>query len=325
MTVDAARDLAQATLPDGRALGVRLAEAGEAGLVVGLIHDAFRARPVIGAPPAALHDDAAVVAGVMARGAVYLATVAGEPVGVTLVRRAGDEARIGRVGVLPAVRRYGVASFLVGVVLEHLATAGVAYAHLLARKEYPLIEAWWERHGFARTGEEGDCWVLSRALPVVVEVPDADAMRALGRRLAPLLAPGDVVLASGDLGAGKTTLAQGIGEGLDVSGPIISPTFVLSRVHRPRSAGPAFVHVDAYRLDTFAELEDLDLEASLADAVTLVEWGTGVAEGLAADRLEVDIRRGVDPGDETRWVFLTPVGGRFDREHLAEAANKGVA
>ncbi|QIK73774.1 tRNA (adenosine(37)-N6)-threonylcarbamoyltransferase complex ATPase subunit type 1 TsaE [Propioniciclava coleopterorum] len=144
-------------------------------------------------------------------------------------------------------------------------------------------------------------------------------MRTLGRRLAGLLRAGDLIIASGELGAGKTTFTQGLGAGLDVDGPIISPTFVLARIHPPRTGGPTLVHVDAYRLGDAAELEDLDLEESLADSVTLVEWGTGVAEGLASDRLDVDIRRGTDPDDETRWVFVTPHGDRWDRARLAAA------
>ena len=101
-----------------------------------------------------------------------------------------------------------------------------------------------------------------------------------------------------------------------------SPTFVLSRVHPPLANGPALVHVDAYRLGSFAELEDIDLEASLDASVTLVEWGAGVAEGLADDRLDIDIRRGIDPDDDTRWVFLTAVGERWSRDELAAAAKE---
>ena len=122
---------------------------------------------------------------------------------------------------------------------------------------------------------------------------------------------GDLIIASGDLGAGKTTLTQGLGAGMGVAGAIISPTFVLSRVHPSTVGGPALVHVDAYRLSDFAELEDLDLEVSFDDSVTLVEWGAGIAEGLASDYLEVDIRRSLDPEDETRWIFLTPIGDRW--------------
>ncbi|MDO5629797.1 MAG: tRNA (adenosine(37)-N6)-threonylcarbamoyltransferase complex ATPase subunit type 1 TsaE [Mobilicoccus sp.] len=158
---------------------------------------------------------------------------------------------------------------------------------------------------------------MARELPVAVAVPDADAMRDLGARLATILRRGDLVIATGDLGAGKTTLTQGLGAGLGVQGPVISPTFVLSRVHQPTGDGPWLVHVDAYRLTSFAELEDIDLEASLDDAVTLVEWGAGVAEGLAEDRLEIDIRRSIDPADETRWVFVSGVGPRWTRDDLA--------
>ena len=93
---------------------------------------------------------------------------------------------------------------------------------------------------------------------------------------------------------------------------------MLSRVHRSSTGGPALVHVDAYRLGSFDELEDLDLEASLADAVTLIEWGGGIAEGLAEDRLEIDIRRGLDPDDETRLVFLAGVGPRWAEGQLEE-------
>lgn len=320
---DSAPALATAVLEDGRELAVRALAPGEAGLAHRIIRRAFSARPVIGAQPEALRDDVAAVADAAARGGGYLALVDDEPVGVTLVtRRDDDTLRIGRVGVLPAHREQGVASFLIGVILDLLAARGETEVHLLARKEYPQIRRWWERHGFVVDGDEGDCHVMRRALAVAVAVPDAAAMRALGERLATLLRAGDLIIASGDLGAGKTTLTQGIGAGLGVEGPVISPTFVLARLHRSTRGGPDLVHVDAYRLGSFAELEDLDLDASLPASVTLVEWGTGVAEPLASDRLEIDIRRGVDPDDETRWVFVTGIGARFDRARLAAVAKE---
>ena len=151
----------------------------------------------------------------------------------------------------------------------------------------------------------------------VVVVPTAESMHALGRRLATLLRPGDLVLACGELGAGKTALTQGIGAGLDVFGAVISPTFVLSRVHRSRSDGPTLVHVDAYPLADLAELEDLDLDATLADSVTVVEWGEGKAEQLSDARLDVVIQRSSDPEDETRTVTLTGVGSRWSGIDLA--------
>ena len=148
-------------------------------------------------------------------------------------------------------------------------------------------------------------------------VPTAEEMRKLGRELAGALAAGDVVLLTGDLGAGKTTLTQGIGAGLGVQGTIASPTFVIARVHRSAAGGPPLVHVDAYRLGGWDELEDLDLEASLDEAVTVVEWGTGIAEGLADRRLEIEIVRthGGEPGEESqhRMVRVRAIGRELPR------------
>ncbi|GGV09977.1 tRNA threonylcarbamoyladenosine biosynthesis protein TsaE [Actinomadura cremea] len=143
-----------------------------------------------------------------------------------------------------------------------------------------------------------------------VIVPTSADMHRLGVRLAGLLAPGDLLVLSGDLGAGKTTLTQGIGEGLKIRGPVTSPTFVIARVHPSLAGGPPLVHVDAYRLGGFAELDDLDLDASVAESVTVVEWGEGLAEGLADDRLEMIISRG-DGTDETREVRIVGVGHRW--------------
>src|SRR5690606_10184509 len=118
-------------------------------------------------------------------------------------------------------------------------------------------------------------------------IETAEGMHRFGRELAGRLRPGDLVVLSGGLGAGKTTLTQGIGAGLDVRGPITSPTFVIARVHPSLSGGPPLVHVDAYRLGGLAEVDDLDLDASLEEAVTVVEWGEGMVEELAEDRLEI--------------------------------------
>ncbi|WP_046470050.1 tRNA (adenosine(37)-N6)-threonylcarbamoyltransferase complex ATPase subunit type 1 TsaE [Allosalinactinospora lopnorensis] len=134
------------------------------------------------------------------------------------------------------------------------------------------------------------------------------AMRALGRRIAELLRPGDLLILSGPLGAGKTTLVQGLGAGLNVRGPITSPTFVISRIHPALNGGPALVHVDAYRLGGADEVDDIDLEATLDDSVTVVEWGEGVAEELSEDRLEIGIER---CADDTRALRLTGVGPRW--------------
>ena len=131
--------------------------------------------------------------------------------------------------------------------------------------------------------------------------------RAFGRRLAGILRAGDLVLLTGPLGAGKTALVQGIGAGLGVTDAITSPTFVIARVHRGRIP---LVHADAYRLgdrpDPRAELDDLDLDAAAEDAVTVVEWGAGLAEQLNDEYLHVRIDR-LD--DDTRVIELVPHRG----------------
>lgn len=120
-------------------------------------------------------------------------------------------------------------------------------------------------------------------------------MQHLGRRLASLLRAGDLVVLSGPLGAGKTTLAQGIGSGLRVRGQVTSPTFVIARLHRSLGAGPDLVHADAYRLGSRAEVDDLDLDADLDSAVTVVEWGEGLVEDLADSFLAVVIEPAAAP------------------------------
>ena len=140
-----------------------------------------------------------------------------------------------------------------------------------------------------------------------VTIESAAGMRALGRRLAALLRAGDLVILNGSLGAGKTTLTQGIGEGLGVRGPVTSPTFVIARVHPSVTGGPDLLHADAYRLASPAEVDDLDLDEAMGSSVTVVEWGGGLAEGLAADRLEVTIT----PADGARTVCFAGHGARW--------------
>ena len=118
---------------------------------------------------------------------------------------------------------------------------------------------------------------------------------------------GDVVVLTGELGAGKTTLTQGMGVGLGVRGDVTSPTFVIARVHPSLVGGPDLVHVDAYRLGGIAELDDLDLDTSLDEAVTVVEWGAGLAEGLAESRLEITITRAL--ADEATDARAGSAGG----------------
>ena len=140
-----------------------------------------------------------------------------------------------------------------------------------------------------------------------MKLPTVEDTRAFGQRLAGVLRAGDLVLLTGPLGAGKTALVQGIGAGLEVTGAITSPTFVIARVHRGRTP---LVHADAYRLgdaaDLRAEIDDLDLDASADDAVTVVEWGAGLVEQLNDEYLQVRIDR-LD--DDTRVITLVPHGG----------------
>lgn len=146
------------------------------------------------------------------------------------------------------------------------------------------------------------------------ELRTADDTIALGAALGRELCAGDVVVLSGPLGAGKTVLAKGIAEAMDVEGPVVSPTFVLARVHRARQAGaPAMVHVDLYRLldaesvDLLAELDSLDLDTDLDDAVVVVEWGEGVAERLSDRHLDIRLERSVDSDARTAiWQWSRP-------------------
>jgi tRNA threonylcarbamoyladenosine biosynthesis protein TsaE len=158
---------------------------------------------------------------------------------------------------------------------------------------------------------------------VDLEIPTPNDMRALGESLARVLRPGDLVVLDGPLGAGKTTLAQGIGAGLGVRGGVTSPTFVIARVHPSLVDGPALVHADAYRVDGPLEIDDLDLDASVADSVTIVEWGKGLVEGLAADRLDIEISRTVGSESELRGVRITTQGTRWDGVELGEVLGIG--
>jgi tRNA threonylcarbamoyladenosine biosynthesis protein TsaE len=155
------------------------------------------------------------------------------------------------------------------------------------------------------------------ALLADIHVPTAARMRELGRRLAGLLRAGDLLVLTGPLGAGKTTLVQGIGAGLGVRGPVTSPTFVIARVHPSLGSGPALVHADAYRLGSRAEVDDLDLDADLDSSVTVVEWGEGLVEDLAPSYLEITIAMapaGTASGasDEPRTVRLAGRGPRWE-------------
>lgn len=150
----------------------------------------------------------------------------------------------------------------------------------------------------------------------IIENPDQ--MHELGLELGKALRAGDVLVLTGPLGAGKTTLTRGIGEGLGVRGPVTSPTFVLARTHPSLVDGPPLVHVDAYRLNSAVELDDLDID--FAHSVVVVEWGAGMLDGIVDSWLDVVIERpeGANAGElgeeliEPRTVTLTGHGERWN-------------
>jgi tRNA threonylcarbamoyladenosine biosynthesis protein TsaE len=300
--------------------GLAVHEAGpeDAPEVVAVIHRSFGARPRLDPPSTAADETVESVAAVLADAGGLLARREGVPVGAMLFDTS-DPGRLGlrRVGVDPAAQLHGVASAMVGVAEDVAERRGLDGVWLKARTELPDTVEFWRRRGYWPQSADGTNIVLGKSLWLARELPTADDARAFGQTLAGLLVAGDLIVLSGELGAGKTTLTQGIGAGLGVRGDITSPTFVIARVHPSLGGGPALVHADAYRLGGVAELDDLDLDASLDTAVTVVEWGEGIAEGLADNRLDVRLDRlrgdGSAPGD----AALAAAGPRSGSDGLA--------
>lgn len=290
-------------------LTLRVATPADAPELLRVIRAAFSARPPVDPPAEALSDDVADIERALREGAGVVAEMDGDLVAGLLIDLDGHIATLRRVSVAPSHGGNGLARTLVEGAFTVAADLGGRTVELMAREEFPHLIQWWRESGFEVVCRVPHGVRMGRALPVAVDVPTADDMHQLGRRLAQSLRKGDLIVATGDLGAGKTTLTQGIAAGLGVEGAVISPTFVISRIHRHPGDGPDLVHVDAYRLGAGSELADIDLDATLPDSVTLVEWGRGLAEWLADDRLEIDIVRGIDA--DTRTVFLTGVGPRW--------------
>ena len=323
------------------------------------------------------------ISDLLAAGGGIYAEVDGQPAGSIVITGLSETlATFQRVSVHPDFQRHGVASAMVDAALSYAAELGFRRVELFARAEFEELIAFWRHRGFALVRSQPHGVILGRALPTVLVVPTATDMHRIGARLAALLRPGDVLIASGELGAGKTTLTQGIAAGLGVRGQVISPTFVISRIHPARSEPgasqpaapepaapepaapepaapdssvpepapgrrPDLVHVDAYRLSDAAELDDLDLDATLARSVTVVEWGEGIAEGLADDRLQIEIIRSVaadgpyaqagpateDSGDgadssdptDPRTMIITAVGERWEGVELARLLDGAAA
>ncbi len=292
-----------------------------AAVVLEVVRAAFADRPRLDPPTDALAETEESIAARLAAGAGLVARVAGgRPAGAVLLDAEPDgrTVHLRRFGLTPAARGLGVAAALVRAGLYAAAEVGDGTAEravVFAREELPHTVRFWRRQGFAETGRQGAYVELARALPRRYVVPTPDDMRALATEMAGLLRAGDVLVLSGDLGAGKTTFTQGLGAALQVRGQVTSPTFVISRVHPSLVGGPDLVHVDAYRLGGAAELDDLDLDTDLDRAITVVEWGEGLAEDLADSPLEIRILRtlGADPAEDVdpREVEIDPLGQRW--------------
>jgi len=283
--------------------------------VLAVVWAAFGARPPLDPPADALAENLDTLRSALAAHGGLLARLDGEPVGALVLDPSDDTLVLRRVGVVPQAQQHGVATALVLAALD--AATDYHWLAVTAREELPATIRFWQRHGFTRVGGHPPYVRLERPGTTEHHAPGAEDMRALGRRVATDLRAGDLVVLAGGLGAGKTTFTQGLGAGLGVRGDITSPTFVIARVHPSLVGGPALVHADAYRLGGISELDDLDLDASLDEAVTVVEWGSGLAEGLAESRLEIRIARavGADPAADVehdpRRVLLAPVGPRW--------------
>ncbi|WP_164519698.1 tRNA (adenosine(37)-N6)-threonylcarbamoyltransferase complex ATPase subunit type 1 TsaE [Nocardioides ferulae] len=298
---------------------VRRVGAEAAAEVRAVVLEAFAARPPLDPPAAALTETEEQLAAMMAAGGGLIATHEGQDVGALVLDPVGDTMYLRRFGVRPSAQGHGIARALIDAAVY--ASHGFDDLTVVAREELPRTIRFWERQGFREIRRASPNVELRRPLRTFLfDVPDADAMRELGSSLADQLAPGDLIVLSGELGAGKTTFTQGLGAGLRVRGDVTSPTFVIAREHPSLVEGPVLVHVDAYRLGGIDELDDLDLDASLDDAVTVVEWGEGVAEGLNDSRLEVRIIRALaddeaalDPELDPRRVLMTPIGPRWNR------------
>ncbi len=276
--------------------------------VLTIVHEAFDKRPDLDPPATALQETEETIRQALDSHGGLLVEHEGTPVGALLFEPRGRMLGLRRVGVLAPVRGLGVAAQMASRAREIAEERGFRGLELEARVELPGTVSFWRNLGYVESGRIGNRITMLRMLPRTYTLPTAEDTDAFGRRIAGLLGPGDLVILTGDLGAGKTTLTRGLGSALGVRGDVTSPTFVIARVHPSLTSGPALVHVDAYRLHGAAELDDLDLDTELEEAVTVVEWGEGLAEALSTDRLEIDLRRS---DDDVRTLILTPVGPRW--------------
>lgn len=279
-----------------------------------LILKTFGERPLLDPPSTATDETAATVEEAIAKHGGLVALIDDQPVGALLFDRSGWLLGLRRVCVLSEMRSHGVAHHLTAAAADFAADLGLAGLVLEARAELPDTVRFWTRQGYVEVDRDGPRLRMVKALSQVLNLPDLEATQALGRQVGSLLRAGDVVVLTGDLGAGKTTFTQSLAEGLGVRGPITSPTFVIARIHPSLGDGPQLVHVDAYRLGDAAELDDLDLDTDLDRSVTVVEWGAGLADSLSDSRLEISLAArdsSCDTRSDARMATITRVGPRW--------------
>lgn len=290
---------------------LQVVEAGpdHAEQVCTVVHRAFSARPALIPPSTATQETTQSVAAALEGAGGLLVLRRSMPVGAMIFDRTRPgQLGLTRVSVDPAQQGHGVASAMVGVAEDVAEARGLDGVWLYSREELPENMVFWKRRGYVQVTSAGRTVELGKTLWLARPVPSGRDMQDFGERLARLCRPGDVVVLTGELGAGKTTLAQGIGRGLRVRGPVTSPTFVLAREHPSLAGGPGLVHADAYRLGGAAELDDLDLDASLEESVTVVEWGEGLAESLSQSWLDVRIDRLRGDGSGDGMAALAAAG-----------------
>jgi tRNA threonylcarbamoyladenosine biosynthesis protein TsaE len=295
---------------------VRTARVEDAAQIHEVVRAAFAARPALDPPADALAETPESIARALESGGGIIAVLDGRPVGALLLDQQGQTLFLRRFAVAPDAQGHHVAARMMRTVrLVAGDREGTEELAVLAREELPATVAFWEHQGFREVARRAPLIELrspARLPGRALRAGDADEMRRWGSVIGAQLRAGDLLILTGELGAGKTTFTQGIAEGLGVRGPITSPTFVLARVHPSLVGGPALVHVDAYRLGSLDELDDLDLDTDFDQAVTIVEWGHGIAEGLSESRLDIRITRAVaDEAGETRRVDVTGVGTRW--------------
>ena len=307
------------------ALNVLDATPDDAEAVLSVIRLSFGARPVLDPPSTAGDETIDSVAEALEKSGGLLVERRGKPIGAMLF----DESRprmlgFRRVSVDPDHQDRGVASAMIGVAEDTAEERGCDGIWLSVREELPDNVEFWSRRRYIPMRRNAEMMEFGKTLWLGRELPTAESTRGFGEALAGLLRAGDLVVMSGELGAGKTTLTQGIGAGLGVRGPITSPTFVISRKHPNVDDGPPLQHVDAYRIGDAAELDDIDLDMATDTSVTVVEWGEGMAEQLSDAWLEVRLerRKGTvldplgtivpeDTGEDMRVVTVKPHGRRW--------------